>query len=155
MQPHACLKSLSYYGMSSYTVQEKKRQGDLCQIGFFFGHCTLSLMPSYKWGWKEGQGRIPGTFMHTCFHLEISWASDNQIVETGFKHCHILSLPLLPAISSYSSLKSLAHSTFPQSFQQDLTRIWFWEYPGAQLASPLLWDSGCRCLGCLGALTMD
>lgn len=69
MQPHACLKSLSYYGMSLYTVQEKKRQGDLqVFVSDRIFLWTLHFLPGLKCLLTDGAGRKAkvGCQEHLC-----------------------------------------------------------------------------------------
>lgn len=69
MQPHACLKSLSYYGMSSNTVQEKKRQGDLqVFVSDRIFLWTLHFLPGLKCLLTNAAGRKAkvGSQEHLC-----------------------------------------------------------------------------------------
>lgn len=111
----------------------------LCQTGFFFGHCTFSPVWNafYRWGWREGQGRIPGTTL--CIHTHLlTFRNDLSLRQPNCGKWFQTLLHPVPSLASchlqlLQSLKSLVRSTFLQSFQQDLTRIWCWEHRGVQL----------------------
>lgn len=131
-------KSPSYYGMSSYTVQEMKRQGDLQILvsdRIFLWNWPFSLAwNAFVWmGPAERLREDPrNNRSHLCSLasiLKLLKTRATQVLESGFKHHCTLWPPLHPVASiaslpypaSAKSLRPLIHPCFLQSFQQDLT----------------------------------
>lgn len=149
MQPHACLKSPSYYGMSSCTVQERKRQEDLqvfvsdriflWTLPFLSGLKCLCMDAASRKAKGRSQEQHKA-FTYAPFHLEMTWALSNPSIGDWFQTpLHpVSSFPSLPPPAPPKSLKPPTHPSFLQSSQQDLTGDCAGSIPGCGRLPPAL-----------------
>lgn len=164
MQPCACLKSPSYYGMSSYTVQERKRQGHLqAFVSDSIFLWTLPFLSGLKCLHTDGTSRKAKgvsqeqykTFTRTGLNLDFSLEESKywRVVSNTIASC------ILPCFSAISSSSKKSQTPYPPQFSPVLPEGPDWELcPGASQGGagfPLHWHAGLHIVGCLGAPTVD